>query len=407
MNPPQTIIFVNRFYWPDEPATSQLLTDLAQSLAAAGHTIKVITSQPVEPPLPANEEHNGVLIHRVPGPRFRHRSVLLKAFSYLSFGRKARHMLKSMLKPGDVLVVMTDPPLFGASASLLAHKRGAHIVHWVQDIYPEIAIAVANSWFARLFRSKRDRAWKRASACVVPGSDMADLVRSRCANPSKVIVSPNWAPNGLEPMTASDADGLRREWNLAGKFVVMYSGNLGRVHDLDPVLELAGQMIKDTDIVFVFVGDGAQRPRLEATAKRLGLHNVLFKPPQARRHLGVTLALADIHLVTLRAGCEQLVFPSKLYGIAAVGRPVLYFGPKQCELARTIEARGFGRTYVRTETSAAAQTILHLRHAPADCTRMGKCALAFTQLNGGLATAVATWEQLLTNLNPPAPSNTP
>jgi len=406
MNASQKIVFVNRFYWPDEPATAQLLTDLAESLVAAGHTVNIVTSQPANPPLPACETRNGVLIHRVPGLRFKHSNVLLKALSFISFAHGALRTIDSMLKPGDVLVVMTDPPLLGVFASSLARKRGARLVHWLQDIYPEVAEAVGSAWFASIFRPKRDRAWKMADICVVPGEDMAELVRARGANPSTMLVSPNWAPAGLEAMPATEADALRRDWGLAGKFVVMYSGNLGRVHDLDPVLAIAETLRNETDIVFLFVGNGAQRLRLQATAERRGLRNVLFKPAQPRHRLGLTLALANLHIVTLRTGCERLVFPSKLYGIAAVGRPILYIGPKNCELSRIIEVRGFGRSFARSETKSATQTILHLRHAPADCARMSKCALAFAEESGGLATAASVWDRLLSGLKALTPSTT-
>jgi len=407
MNDRKNIVFVNRFYWPDEPATAQLLTDLAESLVVAGHTVNIVTSQPANPPLPTYEAHNGVLIHRVPGLRFKHNNVLLKALAFLSFARGALRTIDTMLKPGDVLVVMTDPPLLGVFAASLARKRGAHLVHWLQDVYPEIAMAVGGAWFARIFRSKRDRAWQAADVCVAPGEDIADLVRAHGANPATVLVSPNWAPAGLEAMPANAADALRRDWGLTGKFIVMYSGNLGRVHDLHPVLAIAEELRGETDIVFLFVGGGAQRACLQATAERRGLRNVIFKPAQPRHRLGLTLALANIHLVTLRTGCEQLVFPSKIYGITAVGRPVLYIGPKNCELARTVEIKGFGRSFARGETKSAIQTILHLRHAPTDCVRMSKTALAFSQETGGLSAAVSTWDRLLNGLKSLAPASPP
>lgn len=404
MNAQRTVFFVNRFYWPDEPATAQLLTDLAESLAASGHTVNIITSQPANPPLPTYEARNGVLIHRVPALRFKRKNVLLKALAFISFTRGALRTIDTMLKPGDVLVVMTDPPLLGLLAAALVRKRGARLVHWIQDIYPEIAEAVGGAWFANIFRAKRDRAWQQADVCVVPGEDMAQLVRSHGANPATLLVSPNWAPAGLEALPANAADALRRDWGLSGKFIVMYSGNLGRVHDLHPILAMAETLRGETDIVFLFVGDGAQRIQLQTTAERRGLRNVLFKPAQPRHRLGVTLALANLHLVTLRTGCEQLVFPSKLYGIIAVGRPVLYLGPKNCELARTIEIKGFGRSFARGETKAATQTILHLRHAPADCARMSKSALAFSQETGGFQAAASTWDRLLNGLKALAPA---
>jgi len=185
----------------------------------------------------------------------------------------------------------------------------------------------------------------------------------------------------------------------------MYSGNLGRVHDLEPILEIADALRNETDIIFLFVGDGAQKARLQAIASSRGLKNVVFKSAQPRHRLGPTLTLANLHLVTMREGCEQLVFPSKLYGIAAVGRPVIFIGPRNCELARIIEGQGLGRSFSRTDVNTAVLTIRHLRHAPADCARMGKAIQMFSDQTGGLPAATSTWDRLLRGLKSLAPQS--
>lgn len=398
------VIFVNRFYWPDEPATAQLLTDLAEALAARGHSVTVLAAQPLGRQPDPGHTHNGVNLLRAGGGSGRS-SLLAKAVSFLSFSVRAHRLLSSWLRPGDILVLMTDPPLLNIAATSLAKKRGARVVHWLQDIYPEIAQAVGRGVFAGPLARRRDRAWQAADVCVVPGDDMARFARSRGVGPDALLVSPNWAPAGLEARDDAAVEQLRKDWGLVGKFVVMYSGNLGRVHDLDSILAAAEALRGERDIVFLLVGGGAQKARLQAAATRRKLDGVQFRPGQPRIRLGTTLALAQLHLITLKEGCESFVFPSKFYGIAAAGRPILYIGPRQCELARTIAGRDLGRVFSRDETVAVAQTIRHLRHAPADCARMSRAALAFAAANGRLENAVAVWDRLLSGLEtmtPPA-----
>src|SRR5207237_1247771 len=151
--------------------------------------------------------------------------------------------------------------------------------------------------------------------CVTLGSDMAAVLADAGVAVKKISLAPNWAPAGLAPASANAAAALRDEWGLREKFVVAYSGNLGRVHDLDPVLDLADALRADARIAFVFVGSGAQRAALEAAATRRGLANVHFRPPQPRARLAESLAVGDVHLVTLRPDCARYVFPSKLYGV--------------------------------------------------------------------------------------------
>src|SRR5206468_3558862 len=110
------------------------------------------------------------------------------------------------------------------------------------------------------------------------------------------------------------------------------------------------------------IGDGAQRAELEAEAARRGLPNVSFFPTQPRAQLAETLGVGDLHLVTLRPGCERLVFPSKLYGIAAVDRPVLFIGPPDCEIARIVATNGLGIIATRDDVPETAARILQLAH---------------------------------------------
>jgi hypothetical protein len=226
---------------------------------------------------------------------------------------------------------------------------------------------------------------------------MASLVRERGVPDSQIHVCPNWAPEGLTLQPLETAEALRVRWGLAGKFVVAYSGNLGRVHDFSAIIPLAESLRGDTDIAFVFIGDGAQRPALAAAARAHNLPNIHFHPAQPRDQLATTLALGDVHLVTLREGCERLVFPSKLYGIAAVGRPVIFIGPPECEVARVIESNGFGHAFTAgpAEIVRLADGLRALRDDAARQVALGRSAREFCDREGRLHHATARWIKLL------------
>jgi colanic acid biosynthesis glycosyl transferase WcaI len=387
------LLFINRFYWPDEPATAQLLTDLAESLAAAGQPVTVITSHHGRAGIPREELRHGVRILRVRGTRWGEKNLAGRALDFTGFSLGALVLLARIARQGDTVVVMTDPPLLAIFATALARWRGARVVHWVQDIYPELAMALAGARWLRVFRPLRDRAWRRAGACVVPGDDMAAFLAGRGVE--KIATIPNWAPAGLAPMPPEAAGPRREAWGLRGKFVAAYSGNLGRVHDLTPLLDAAKALRAETDIVFVFIGNGAQRGALETMVQKRGLPNVRFFPAQPRAQLAETLALGDVHFVTLRPGCEQLVFPSKLHGIAAAGRPVLFVGPRDCALARLVTGRGMGAAFAREETSLLAEAI---RSLPGDTARRrawSEAAEKFHREAGGVEHAVAEWRKVL------------
>src|SRR6185503_4809828 len=106
---------------------------------------------------------------------------------------------------------------------------------------------------------------------------------------------------------------LRREWNLQDAFVVGYSGNMGRVHEFGTILDAAERLKSSVNIVFLFIGEGAQRNWIEEEARRRGLENIMFKPYQPRKKLGLSLTIPDVHLISLRRSMEGLIVPSKFY----------------------------------------------------------------------------------------------
>ncbi len=387
------LIFLNRFYWPDEPATAQLLADLAEGLAAAGEQVTVIASHDGRTATPRDETRQGVRIRRVRATRWGGKTLAGRAIDYLTFSLGALIQLMRVTRRADTVVLMTDPPLLALPATALVRWRGARVIHWVQDVYPELAMALAGTTWLGILRPLRNRAWCRADACVAPGDDMAALLAG--CGIEKIAVIPNWAPAGLAPPRPEPAAMLRESLGLRGKFIAAYSGNLGRVHDLMPLLDAATALRDETDIVFAFIGNGAQRGAFEAAAKKRGLDNVRFFPPQPRALLPETLALGDVHFVTLRPGCEQLVFPSKLHGIAAVGRPVLFVGPRDCALARLVAGRGLGAIFAREEMTLLAETIRSLRDDPARRRAWGEAADKFHRESGGIEHAIAAWRKVL------------
>lgn len=388
------IFFVNRFYWPDEPATAQLLTDLTRGLAARGWDVAVIASRPEREGALAGEAKNGVVIERVWTTRLGRRSLAGRMLDFISFYLGASWRMLRRVRRGDVIVALTDPPLIGVLAGWLAAVRGARLVHWVQDIYPEVAGEVTGHHLSLALRPWRNRAWRRACACVVPGTDMARALSAANISAHQLRELPNWAPAQLEPAGIEAISALRREWKIEGQFVLAYSGNLGRVHDLEPILDVAMALRDEPGVIVAFIGGGAQRPAVETAAQARRLTNVRFFPAQPREQLAVSLGVGDVHFVTLRPGADRWVFPSKLYGIAAVGRPTLFIGARDCEIARLVRTRGIGASYTREEVPAIVAQLREWRAHPARREEMGIRARQFAA--NGAALAVEAWHNLLT-----------
>jgi glycosyltransferase involved in cell wall biosynthesis len=389
------VIFINRFYWPETPATAQLLTDLAEGLAARGWDVTVITSGPAE--LAAQETRGGVLIVRVPALPRAGGSLASKARDFLRFHLGAAAQLWQRARRDTVVVALTDPPLLAVTGAAIARLRGARLAHWVHDIYPELAITLAGQQWARALLPLRNAAWRTADRCVTLGEDMASRITAAGVAPTTVAVIPNWSPRGVEPADPAAIRSQRAVWGLTDRCVVMYSGDLGRVHDLDPLLAVAARLQDEPRLCFVLVGGGPRRDVLQAAAQQRGLNNFRFLPAQPRAELPVALGVGDIHLVTLLPSCASLVFPSKLYGAAAIGRPILYLGPKDAEPARVIRAAGCGLTMAPDDPDAIAAELRQLASDPARRNELGAAARRLAEA-GGAERAVAAWHNQLARL---------
>lgn len=386
------LIFVNRVYWPSEAATAQLLADLAPALAARGHAVHVIAAGA------GAASHEGVTIHRTGGAAV-HGGLAARAWNYLLFLARARRRVDRLAAPGDVVILKTDPPLLAAALTAPAHARGAHVVQWIQDIYPEIVPLHSGPWTAPLvapLRWARDRAWRRSACCVVVGEDLRATVRGRGVPDERVRVQPNWAPRELAaPARAEDIAAQRAAWGVADKFVVAYSGNLGRVHEFATLLDAADRCRTDPEIVFAFVGGGPRIAEVQRSAAERRLGNVRFFAAVPRATLPAALAAGDVHAVTLRAGFERLVNPSKLAGVLAAGRPALFVGPPASALAGLLARERCGLTMPHGAGAELAAAIRSLRDDAAQTAELRRNARAAFERHFRFETQLAAWEALL------------
>ncbi len=392
------VVFVNRFYWPAEPATAQLLHDLTASLHARGWNVTVIAGYSA-PGLPAREVHQGVEIIRIGREMAATQDLTRRALDFGSFHAALVPVLGQLLRRGDIVVALTDPPLIGVAVTVIAALRGAQVVHWVHDIYPEILTAVNRGLSARLaamaLQPLRDVAWQEATACVVLGADMAAVLETRGVPLARIFRIPNWAPKGIAPASDLKVETLRGQWNVAEKFVVGYAGNLGRVHDLTAIVETADRLRGDPRFVFLFIGHGGGYAELQRAVTARRLTNVFFRPPSPRTELSAALGVPDVHLVSVRRGCERFVFPSKIYGAAASGKPIVLLAAKGSEVAHTIDSHGLGAVFDPDDAPAISAYLGQLADDAVKRRDLKAAALTFDSLHGGCTRAVDAWDAVL------------
>jgi glycosyltransferase involved in cell wall biosynthesis len=405
------LVFVNRYFYPDLSATSQMLHDLASRLASGGCEVVVVCSRHLyEDPkrgLPARETIDGVRVHRVWTASFGRGTLLGRALDYLSFYLAAALTLLRVVRRGDLVVAKTDPPLISMVAGTVARLRGARLVNWLQDIFPEVASCLdavpLPNIVHRLLRRLRDRSLHRAAVNVVLGTRMRDYVLSRGIPAHKVAVIENWSDGAVVAPFLSAESELRRRLDLGNALVVGYSGNLGRAHDVDTLLSAARLLHDEHDVVFLMVGGGNKMQELQRQVPLLGLErNFRFLPYQPRELLADSLAAADVHLVSLLPDLEGLIVPSKFYGILAAGRPTVFVGHADGEIARVIRLHGCGNVVQAGDGFTLAQVLRELRDDPVSRQVMGRCALELHRRRYTVEAACERWSSLIAGIMVPA-----
>ena len=198
---------------------------------------------------------------------------------------------------------------------------------------------------------------------IVLGNDMRAVLSAADIPNERIVCLPNWADTTrIYPIRTGNA--FRQRHGLDGKFVVMYSGNLGLSQNLDELLVAADLLRERDEIQFVLVGDGASRARLEQTARDKQLNNVRFLPYQPQAELAHSLSAADLHLVPLDARVTGCIVPSKLYGILAAGVPSLVVADDRCEASRVIRESGAGWVVSPGDPEFIARTIARCAENP-------------------------------------------
>lgn len=360
---PARLLIINQYYWPGVEATANLLTELAEDLAAE-FDVTVLTGElHGHHGLPTRQVRNGVTIVRVRSLAYDRTRLSRRALNYVTFLGIALARGLAGRCP-DVVVCMTDPPIVGNVALVVARRFGVPLLVISEDVFPEVAVELKRlespvlvgvlRRLVRLYLERTDR-------IVAIGETMRERLIEKGASPARIDVIPNWVDTAV--LTPRERD---NEWakaqGLTGKFVLMHSGNVGHAQSLE-TLVLAATFLRDLDdLEIVIAGFGARHASIMALAERLEA-GIRFLPYQPRETLSESLSSADVHFVGLAPGLAGYVVPSRLYGIMAVARPVIIAADATSEIAKVVTEVGCGVVLppARPELVAAAVRSLHGR----------------------------------------------
>lgn len=377
--PPQRklhVLVVTSAYWPERTGTAPLNNELCAYLASRGHRVSVVTGFPHYPAwevypgyrgkLWQRESHDGVDIYRgliyVPPRRTTLRRILYDTtVGITGFVRS--------LPIGDVDVVLAvSPPLQGGLAGcMLAALKRVPLILDIHDLVPDLAIAVGmmkEGWAVKAARLLEKFVYRHSDGIVVISEEFSTNLFAKNVPQSKVTYLPLWVDS--ESITPQDRNGPFRKANNIdpSKTVALYTGNHGAKQALENVLETATLLKSYEDLIFLFVGDGFEKKRLQQMAEQRSLTNVRFLPlvpPSPKELLPQMLGAGDMLLLNQSASVVDTVIPSKLFTYMASGRPIIAAVNSSSQAANCVRRAGSGIAVPAEQPAALAEAILNLK----------------------------------------------
>ena len=370
------ILLLNEYYPPDTSATARMAAQVAERLAQR-HDVTVLAGRPSYDP---DEFYPFTLLHRTIRnhvavecvgstiyPRHQMRRRVSNYLSYLALATPRALALRP-----DVVLAMTDPPVAGIAGAFIGRLAGRPFVYNIRDLYPDMAVGgdiVRRSAWSDRWESLHRRALKEAARVIVLGDDMRDRILAKGIQTANVVVvRDGTSADGELP---DPGDPVVEDIRCGFPFVVLHAGNLGFYGAWQTILK-AAEILNNENTGVVFVGDGANRAGLEASA--VHVNNVRFLPFRPVEQIPHVMRAGDLHIITVKRGLEGVVVPSKLYSTLAAGRPVLVIAAPESDAARIVTAAGCGVSADPDDPMAVAALIRELRSDPARLDEMGRRA---------------------------------
>ncbi len=238
--------------------------------------------------------------------------------------------------------------------------------------------------------------YRRSQAIAVHSPGNASWLRNRGVPGEKIHVIPNWVDTRRHrPQDARNGNPVRARLGLGDRFVVLFAGVMGHAQDLATVVEAAAALAAEPRIIFLLVGDGAQRSAVERRLRALGLANVRLLPFVPWQDYPVLVAACDVGLVTLKKEMKTPVVPSKLLTYMACGRPVILSLPEESDARAIVREADCGLLVRPGDAGALAAAIRTLLADPAHADRLGAAGRRYAVEHFERSTCVARWEGLL------------
>lgn len=364
------IYLINQFIPPDFAATGQFIYDLGQSIKSQNTEIEIICCKPnrsfSKKAIQEIDKKTEIKITRLFALDIQINNILLKLIKGLFFSVQLIPILFTKVRSKDKLIFTTEPP-WGILISFIFSKlKNISYLLIIYDFYPEIlvhqGIIQKNNLIYKLWNIANEISIRNSINTIVLSEDMKSIVQNRYKSISeKLIVIPSWVDTKIMKKIPKKENPYIKKYKLKDKFIVLYSGNQGRLHDFNTIIKAAKILKNNKDIYFIFIGDGPKKEKIKSQIKSLNLKNFLLLPFQEKENLVFSLSIGDIAIVSQAANASGFTAPSKLYGHLSLSTPIAIISPHNSYLRKIVLEHNFGKWFINDNSIGLAKWIINLR----------------------------------------------
>lgn len=344
------IIIVTELFYPDKSTTAHILTKIANTLCKRFEVI-VISGPPgydkTQNNINVGQLDNRVNVCRVQSDNFNKNNLIQRGLKFITLSKKLTSLLKREYRDGDCVLICTNPAPLILNISKLKKRLGFNLSILIHDVFPENTIPAGifsskNNIVYKFIKNKFDKAYASADKLIVLGRDMETIIANKVANFGNpdIYVITNWADNVEAVEQRAPLD----------RIIIQYAGNIGRVQGLEHFMALFTKA-NNPLLSFDLYGSGALLPKIKENTIKNTTANIYYKGTFNKLTQFKVLSECNLSLVTLSDGMFGLGVPSKTYNILQAGKPILYIGDKNSEIALLIRENNIGFVFAPEESS--------------------------------------------------------
>lgn len=414
------VLVLTLVFPPDGVSTAVIMGELSADIRTAGHDVTVLTTVPhynrdleaesrqplsrLWGPLLYRSEFQGLRVLHVGMPRKSGR-ILLRLLAWARFHVLSLIAAVALVRRVDVILAPSPPLTIGICAWLLGRVYRAPFIYNVQELYPDIAIAlgaIKNRRMIAVLLALERFVYARARMVTVIGEGMRRRILAKAVPPENVRLIPNFVDVGyMLPLPKDNT--FSREHGLGRAFVVTYAGNMGPAQGLDTILDAAALLAGEPGLLFLLVGEGSQHARLRAAAQERNLANVLVLSHQPYDLVPQIYAASDLCVVPLAGQAGADAIPSKVYRVMACERPVLACADADSDLGELVRRARCGLVVPPGSAAGLAEAVKDaLGNRPA-CAEMGRAGRAHVLAHYARAAVSAQYDGLIREVAGVAP----